>query len=256
MLTMRQVSRAKVLGEPNKKGVRRKVGTVGYVLFHPTEQRVVGFLVERSDLALMIKRSDRYVALDRIEFVDGELHASGKAAWGPSAAKRLGIDWDTTIAWAGMPVRADSGKVLGTVGDFVFDTPGGELNAIRLSEGAARDTAIGVRDIPARMVHGFRTDAVCVSDEAALVEVDGGAAAAAGKAAAVAKVKTDQVADAATKKFDDVAVATGEAAGKAVAYAKVQAKVAAESETGKKAIGWLKALKDEVVDAMGDPDDD
>jgi sporulation protein YlmC with PRC-barrel domain len=256
MLTLRQVSHAKVLGELNSKGARRKVGTVGYVLFHPTEQRVVGFVVERSDLALMIKRSDRYVALDRIEIVDGELCVNGKAAWGSSAAKRLGIDWDKTVAWAGMPVRAESGKTLGTVGDFVFETPSGALNAIRLSEGATRDTAIGVRDIPVRMVRGFDGEAVGVSDEAALVEVDGGAAAAAGKAAAVAKVKTDQVADAATQKFDDVAVATGEAAGKAVAYAKVQAQAAAKTETGKKAIGWLKALKDEVVDAMGDPDDD
>ena len=256
MLTLREASRAKVLGEPNKKGVRRKVGSVGYVLFHPEDQRVVGFLVERSDLALMIKRSDRYVALDRVEYVDGELAVSGKAAWDGSAARRLGIDWDKTVAWAGMPVRAESGKLLGMVGDFVFEMPSGELNALRLSEGTTRDAAIGTRDIPASIVRGFNADAVVVGDEATLVEVDGGAAAAAGKAAAVVKVKTDQVADVATQKFDDVAVATGEVAGKAVAYARVQAKAAAQTETGKKAMGWLKALKDEVVDAMGDPDDD
>ena len=43
MLSIRELDRVKVLGEPNKKtGVRRKVGTVGYALFHPTELRVVG----------------------------------------------------------------------------------------------------------------------------------------------------------------------------------------------------------------------
>ena len=73
MLSIRQADRSKVLGEPNKKtGVRRRVGTVGYVLFHPTELRVVGFAVERSDIAMMVARKDRYIALDRVALVDGE----------------------------------------------------------------------------------------------------------------------------------------------------------------------------------------
>jgi uncharacterized protein YrrD len=256
MLTMRETTHAKVRGVPNKKDVRRKVGTVGYLLFHPTEMRVVGFLVERSDLALMIKRSDRHLALDHVAWIDGELHVTGKAGWDGAAARRLGIDWDKTVAWGGMPVRAESGKLLGHVGDAVFDEKTGGLNAIRLSEGATRDVAIGVRDLPVRMVRGFDGESVVVGDEAMEIQVDGGAAAAAAKAAVVAKVKGEQAADAATQKFDEVAVATGEAAGKAVHYAKVQAKAAAQSQTGKKAIGWLKALKDEVVDAMGSPDDD
>jgi hypothetical protein len=142
------------------------------------------------------------------------------------------------------------------VGDAVFETPSGKLNALRLSEGATRDVAIGVRDIPAKMVRRFDGDAIVVSDDVTQLEVDGGAAAVAGRAAAVVKVKSGVVADAATQKFDDVAVATGAAAGKAVAYAKVQAKAAAQSDTGKKAMGWLKAIKDEVVDAMGPGDDD
>jgi uncharacterized protein YrrD len=256
MLTMRETTHAKVRAVPNKKDVRRKAGTVGYVLFHPTEMRVVGFLVERSDLALMIKRSDRYLALDHVEFVDRELHVTDKAGWDVAAAKRLGIDWQETVAWGGMPVRSESGKLLGTVGDAVFEVPSGKLNAIRLSEGSTRDVAIGVRDLPVRLVRGFDGEAVVVADEAMHIEVDGGVAAVAGKAAAVAKVRTEHAADVATEKFDEAAVAAGEAAGKAVAYAKVQAKAAAQTETGKKAIGWLKALKDEVVDAMGPSDDD
>jgi len=255
MISIREVDRVKVLGEPNKKtGARRKVGSVGYVLFHPTELRVVGFAVERSDLALMIERKDRYVALDRTTLVDGELHTHGGSVWDGAAAKRLGIDWDKTVAWMGMPVRTESGVELGTVRDAVFSQKSGQLNALGLSEGTSRDVAIGVRDLPVRMVRGFDGEAVVVTDEAAQVEVDGGAAAAAGKATAVAKVKTEVALDGATEKFDEVAVAAGEAAGKAVAYAKVKAKSAAESKQGKKAMGWLKALKDEVVDAMGDPD--
>ncbi len=95
MLSIRELDRVRVLGEPNKKtGARRKVGTVGYVLFHPTELRVVGLAVERSDLALMIERKDRYVALDRVTLVDGELHTHGGAVWDGAAAKRLGFEWD------------------------------------------------------------------------------------------------------------------------------------------------------------------
>lgn len=256
MLSIRELDRTKVFGEPNRKtGVRRKVGTVRYALFHPSELRVVGFAVERSDLALMIERKDRYVALDRVALVDHELHTHGKGVWDAAAAKRLGIEWDATVAWVGMPVRTESGAALGTVRDAVFAKSTGELNALGLSEGSTRDTAVGVRDLPARMVRGFDGEAVVVTDEAAGVEVDGGAAAAAGRAAAVAKVKVDSVADTATEKFDEVAVAAGQAAGKAVGYAKVKAKAAAQTEQGKKAMGWLKTLKDGVVDAMGDPDE-
>jgi len=256
MLSIREVDRLRVLGEPNKKtGVRRKVGTVGYALFHPTELRLVGYSVQRSDLALMIERKDRYVALDRVVVVDGELHTHGKAVWDSAAAKRLGIDWDKTVAWVGMPVRTESGKLLGTVRDAVFSEKTGALNALGLSEGMSRDAAIGVRDLSVSMVRGFDGEVVRVSDDAAKIEVDGGAAAAAGKAAGVAKVKVDIAADKATEKFDEVAVAAGKAAGKAAAYARDKAKTAANSKQGKKAVSWLKALKDEVVDAMGDPDE-
>ncbi len=256
MLSIREVDRVKVLGEPNKKtGVRRKVGTVGYVLFHPTELRVVGFAVERSDLALMVERKDRYIALDRVVLVDRELQTHGKAGWDKAAANRLGIEWDATVAWAGMPVRSESGQKLGTVRDAVFDEKTGELNALGLSEGTSRDVAIGVRNLPARMVRSFDGEAVVVADEAADVEVDGGAAATAGKAAAVVKMKTELAADSATEKFDEAAVVAGEAAGKAVFAAKSAAKAAANTVTGKKAVGWLKALRDEVKDAIG-PDDD
>lgn len=256
MISIRELSGMRVLGEPHKKtGERRRVGVVGYVLFHPSEPRVVGLSVERSDLAMMIERKDRYLALDRLVLVDGELVVEGKAAWDAAAAKRLGIEWDTTVAWAGMPARTESGTALGVVRDAVFAENTGKLNALGLSEGVTRDAAIGVRDLPARMVVGFDGESVVLTDEAVAVEVDGGAAAAAGKAAAVAKVRTDMAMDTATEKFDDVAVAAGQAAGKAAAFAKATAKKASQSERGKKALGWLRSIKDEVVDAMGDPDD-
>lgn len=264
MLTIREVTGLKVYGPPHpKKGTRRKIGTIGQVLFHPAENRVVGYAVERSDLAMVVERKDRYVAFDRVilgkdEDDRPEVYVEAKGAWDGSGARRLGIDWDKTVIWEGMPVRTESGDPLGTVRDAVFDETTGTLNAIGLTQGITRDAAIGVRDLPARMVVGFdpESEAVVLTDEAAEIQVDGGAAAAAGKAAAVAKVRVDQAADVAVEKFDDVAVKAGAAVGKAAYGAKVAAKKAAQTDAGKKAMGWLRALRDEVVDAMGDDDDE
>jgi hypothetical protein len=107
------------------------------------------------------------------------------------------------------------------------------------------DTALGTRDFSADLVRGFEGDAVVVSDEVLAVETDGGAAAAAGRGAAVAKVGAEQ------------AVATaGKAAGVAMAYGKSAAKAASKSPTTKKALGFLKTMTDKVVDAARLPEDD
>lgn len=257
MLTLLQLDRTVVYGDPKKRsGERPRIGRIGDVLFHPDEPRVVGYTVERSDLAMMIERKDRTLALDRTELVDGSIQVDGSHAWDHGAAKRLGIDWDKTVVWLGMPVHTRSGQQLGLVRDGVFDPTTGELNALGLTTGITADMAIGVRDLPASLVMGFDGEGVIVADEAALIEVDGGAAAAAGKGAAVAKDAAGRAAVAAGDVAGRAAVAAGEATAKAAVYAKAAAKVAAQSDAGKKTMGWLKAMKDEVVDAMGAPDDE
>jgi len=257
VLSLLQISRTAVYGEPKKRtGERRKMGRVGDVLFHPDEPRVVGYTVERSDLAMMIERKDLMLALDRAPLVEGRIEVDGPKAWGHSAGKRLGVDWDKTVVWLGMPVHTRSGEQLGLVRDGVFDPATGELNALGLTTGLTADVAVGVRDLPARMVVGFDGEGVIVADEAALIEVDGGAAAAAGKGAAVAKDAVGKAAVVAGDAAGRAAVAAGVATAKATVYAKTAAKKAAQSDTGKKTMGWLKALKDEVVDAMGPPDDE
>lgn len=268
MLSLLQLDRTHVYGEPKKRsGERSKVGRVSGVLFHPDEPRVVGYLVERSDLALMIERKDRMLALDRANYSEGRLEVDGAKAWDRGAAKRLGVDWDKTVVWLGMPVHTRSGRRLGLVRDGVYDPATGQLNAVGLTAGLTADVAVGVRDLPARMVVGFDGEGVIVADEAAEVEVDGGAAAAAGKATAVAAdaagraaaVAADTAGRAAAAAGDATgraAVAAGEAAAKATVYARGAAKAAARTEAGKKTMGWLKALKAEVVDAMGPPDDE
>lgn len=257
MLSLLQLDRTVVYGEPKRRsGERSKVGRVSGVLFHPDEPRVIGYLVERSDLALMIERKDRMLALDRANYSDGRLEVDGATAWDRGAAKRLGVDWDKSVVWLGMPVHTRSGQQLGLVRDGVYDPATGELNALGLTGGLTADVAVGVRDLPARMVVGFDGEGVIVADEAALIEVDGGAAAAAGKATAVAADAAGRAAVAASDAAGRAAVAAGEAAAKATVYARGAARAAAKTDAGKKTMGWLKALKDEVVDAMGAPDDE
>ena len=244
--SLRQVDRLTVYGEKHKRtGVRKRVGRLVDVLFHPSDSRVVGFVVERPDLLLMIRRSDRFVALDRAEVFDDRVVVDGPAAWGGAAAKRLGIFWERTVVWLGMPVRTESGESLGRVRDALFDDDDGHLDSLTLTEGITADTALGTRGFSADMVRGFEGDAVVVGDEALAVETDGGAAAAAGKGAAAAKVGAEQA-----------AVAAGKAARVASAYGKSAVKAAAKSPTTRKVFGLLKTMTDKVVDAARLPEDD
>lgn len=224
----------------------KRIGKVADVLFDAERAAVVGFVVQRPRLLYILDRKDRFLALDRTAPSRGEVAVtSEKDAWDKQAAKRLGIDWETTVVWSGMPVRTESGRQLGKVGDVEFDETTGVVRSVKLSSGATADLAVGTRSVPGMHVRGYREGAVVVGDEALTAELEGGAAAAAGKATAVAK-----------KQAGEAAVAAGAAVGQAVVATKKAAKAAAQTETGKKAIGWLKAMRDDLVDAMGDPDDE
>lgn len=236
----------------------RAIGHVKHVLFAAEGVRVVGFEVERPDLAMMVVRAPLYLALDSVEFGEHEVEvpASARKAWGSAAAKRLGIDWDTTVIWQHMPAASDGGADLGTVRDGLFDPETGELEALGLTGGMVADSALGVRDVAAGLVVGFDGTAVRLKEEAAQVQLSGGAAKAAGTTAAAATIMGGQIADAAADGASELIEGAGRVAGKAVAYGSGAARKAAKSPAGKKAVGWLRALRDEVVDAMGPPEDD
>ena len=245
MQSLHDLDRVPVHAEKKRDGTRKRVGKVVEVLFHPDKPEVVGFMVDRPDILFLIRRKDVIVALDRTKVLDGRIVVDGSAAWGRAAAKRLDISWDQAVIWRGQPVKSVAGKKMGYVRDAVFDESDGHLNGLGLSGGVAADVAIGVRDLPAKFVVGFDGDVVRVKDEALAIDVDGGAAAVAGRGAAVAQ-------DVAGK----TAVAAGQAAKTAAAYTRSAANVAVKSETAKKAVGFLKAMRDQIVEAAGTPDDD
>jgi uncharacterized protein YrrD len=240
---------------PGRKKPKR-VGWVRHVLVAPDGKHVVGLQVDRPDVALMIERSSRFLALDKCRITSAKVVvADQRDAWDGRAAKRLDLNWEKTVIWRDMPVRTESGEALGRLADAAFDAETGTIGAVRLSGGAVADSAVGVRDIETGLVRGFDGEAIVVADTATEVDLSGGVADRAGQTAAAASVMAGEVASVARDGAVELAASAAKSAKTAAAYGKSAAKVAASSETGKKAIGWLKAIRDEVADKASDDED-
>lgn len=135
----------------------RRIGKVRRFVFHPSEKRVIGFIVKRPDVALMFRRSDQFVAIDRIQVADeGVIVSSQPDAMGARALKRLDANWEKCLLWLGMELVTEDGRKLGRVGDVRFDAETGEVESVKLDEGAAARFILGEEYIPESMVRGFR----------------------------------------------------------------------------------------------------
>ena len=244
-LTLHDLDRLPVMGEKKRSGIRKKIGKVVDVVFDSKTNAAVGYLVARPDVLFVFRRKDVLLAFDRASVLVDKIHVHGKQAWGPSAAKRLGINWDQTVIWRGMPVRTTAGRALGYVRDAVIDEETGSLNGLGLTSGIAADVAVGTVDMPARLVKGWNGSAIIVEEEAKRIESDGGAAGVAGRATAIAQDRAGKAGAAAVQ-----------GAKTAAAYTKSAVRVAAKSDTAKKVGGFLKSMRDQIVDAAGVPDDD
>ena len=238
----------------NKKGVRKSYGKIRSVVFHPSKAKAVGVIVKRPDIALMVKRKDSFVALDRMEIRgDGPLIIDQPDTWDKAACMRLGVEFDKCILWDYMPVKTTSGRELGQISSVFFDEGTLEVDHIDISSGSANRKILGAANIGRDRILGYRDGAIIVDDSVGTVKEEGGAAAAAGEAWATAKHKTGQVAASAGKKageaVDKGAYGLGKAigslknaAGEAVDAAKAEAgevsrKQANTQRTGGRAAG-------------------
>lgn len=189
----------------NSKGARKSYGKIRSVVFHPSELKAVGVIVKRPDLALMVKRKDRFVAFDRMEIrAEGPLIIDQEDAWDKAACRRLGVDYERCVLWDYMPVTTISGNELGKVSSVFFDEGTFEIDHIDISTSAANRKILGTTDIPRERLLGYKDGAIVVDGSASTVTESGGAAAAAGEAWATAKHKGSQAVRQASK-------ATGEA---------------------------------------------
>lgn len=260
--TTNELTGARVIG--GKKGTRR-IGKVRRFVFHPSEKRVIGFIVKRPDLLWMFRRKDKFVSIEGYDLVDGQVVIRDESsATDYSAYRALGVDPDKCILWVGLPLLTEDGTAFGTVGNVVFNRLTGAIKSIESDGGMTANALLGKRDIPANMVLGFRQGmgvalsvsgqegdesaetilgSILVSDEVKELSAEGGVAEKAGKATAVAVDKASKVGAAVSEKASDAAKVTGKAVNKG-AYA-----------TGKqlgKAKGMFSSFKEEYDKARRD----
>lgn len=187
----------------------KKIGKVRHFVFHPSEKRLIGLMVKRPDAALMFHRKDLFVALGGFHVEEGQLVVhDDPSATDRGAVKALEVDWDACVIWAGMPALTQSGEMLGYVEVVTFDQETGTVHSFTVENSAANDAIVGKRVVPARFVKGFKrgvgmalapmgqyngenadeaveTGAILVADDVLDLPIEGGVAAAAGKATAI-----------------------------------------------------------------------
>lgn len=220
-------------------GVKDKVlGRVNHVLFHPTQPRAVGIELQPPAIGMVVERKPRYLALDAVDWTEAGLALkTPKMESNASSAKRLDIDWETSVVWRFMGVVTESGEVLGLARDVRFDTTDGSLTMLKLTSGVTSDVGVGAATLDGALVLGFDGEDVRVSDEASQVDAGGGVARQAGRGAAIAKVAAEET--------------IKQAAGGAVNIAKAVKKA---DVTGKASRGW-KSLKDSFLEGLNGEDD-
>ena len=164
----------------------KKLGKIHFPVFTPGGTRVVGFMVRQSDIAGMIERPDRFVALDAIGVYEGAIAVDDvKDTYDAAAAKRLDINLDDCIIWVGMDVRTESGDVVGYCSDVEFKPRSGIVQAFYVTAGAASSVLVGDTQVPPTMLRGYADGAMIVSDEVKSLGYSGGAAAKAAEASVV-----------------------------------------------------------------------
>lgn len=247
LITTKRLHGMRVVG--GKK--RKRIGKVRHFIFHPTERRCIGFTVKRPDAALMFHRKDLFVALNGFDLENGEVVVHDDSdATEKRAVKALGVNWDACVIWVGMPILTESGTFLGYVDVVTFGRETGKVESLTTENGAASNAIVGKRTIPGKLVKGFRLGAgaavapmgsydggeadeeavkgaIMVADEAEDIAIEGGVAAAAGKATAVVADKAKKgvakgkpAAQKAAQKTGEAVEAGAFAAGKQLGRAK------------------------------------
>ena len=194
-----------------KKNKLMKFGRLRSVVFHPHKAMAIGVIVKRPDIALMIKRKDKFVALDRLIPVENGFQVVDiPDSYDAEACKRLGVDFDQCILWDYMPIRTEDGTELGTINSVTFDAKTGEVDHVDLSGGINRKV-LGSANLSVSAIKGFSDGAIIARAGTERPETHGGVADKAGEAWATAKYKSAKGAERVSDKAGDLADKAGEA---------------------------------------------
>ena len=221
----------------------KRIGKVRNVVCSPEGSRVVGLIVHQRDIAGMIAQPDLFVAYDSFgTYERGIIITRPDDGVDDAARARLHLNWDTCIIWNGMDAKTEDGRQLGHVADIEFSPKTGKVKAFHLGDGNMAESLVGHVAVPGSMLVGYERGWMIVDNEAAHLELSGGAAAKAGEGYARAK---DGVARA-TRKADEVASEAvdkgSRTVGKALGKAKRKAKDAIGDDPVKKAKNHMKGV--------------
>ena len=202
-----------------------KLGKIHNVVFAPFKQgqssQVVGVMVQKPDIAGMIKQDDAFVTLESLETIEqGLCVKDSENNVDKAAIKRLNLDFDTCILWHGMEARTKSGKTLGYVSGAEFDQVTGMVSAFLVGDGAGSEALVGSFSIKPEWLLGYSNGAMVLSDEAADAQLTGGLAAKAGEGYAAAAAKASEATAKAGKAVAEATEKGAFALGKTLAKAK------------------------------------
>ena len=221
LLPKKPVTKGKHAGEERFS----KLGKIHNVVFAPFKQgqpsQVVGVMVQKPDIAGMIKQDDAFVTLESLETIEQGLCVKDPENNVDKAAiKRLNLDFDTCILWHGMEARTKSGKSLGYVSGAEFDQVTGVVSAFLVGDGAGSEALVGSFAIKPEWLLGYSNGAMVLSDEAADAQLTGGLAAKAGEGYAAAAAKASEATAKAGKAVAEATEKGAFALGKTLAKAK------------------------------------
>ena len=137
-----------------------KLGKIHNVVFAPFKQgkpsQVVGVMVQKPDIAGMIKQDDAFVTLESLEIIEqGLCVREPENNVDKAAIKRLNLDFDNCILWHGMEARTKSGKSLGYVSGAEFDQTTGMVLAFLVGDGAGSEALVGSFAIKSEWLLGY-----------------------------------------------------------------------------------------------------
>ena len=210
----------------------QKFGRLRAAVFSPDGRRVVGFVVKRPDVVGMIRRGDAFVALDALGRFDEKnmLVSRPEDGLDDAALRRLDLDWDNCIMWAGMDAKTTDGKPLGYVSDAEYDEKTGQVTHFFTDDGGMAKALIGSFVIAPEMVRGYSNGFMVVDTQGERVSLDGGLAGAAGEGYARAKAGASKLGKKAGAAAGEVVDKGSFALGRALGKAKRAMAEAAEDE--------------------------
>ena len=202
-----------------------KLGKIHNVVFAPFKQgkpsQVVGVMVQKPDIAGMIKQDDAFVTLESLEIIEqGLCVKEPENNVDKAAIKRLNLDFDNCILWHGMEARTKSGKSLGYVSGAEFDQTTGMVSAFLVGDGAGSEALVGSFAIKPEWLLGYSNGVMVLSDEATDAQLTGGLAAKAGEGYAAAAAKASEATAKAGKAVAEATEKGAFALGKTLAKAK------------------------------------